>query len=76
MGDYNEVQNDLERIGSQFHQNSTRIFNDFIEQANLTDIPLGGPHFTWSDKWGSKFSKLDRFFILDGFLDSFLTFRV
>ncbi|CAI9294636.1 unnamed protein product [Lactuca saligna] len=68
MGDFNEVRDESECMGSQFHPASTRIFNQFIEDANLFDIALGGPRFTRSDKWGSKFSKLDRFLVSKGLL--------
>lgn len=37
----------------------------------MVDIHLGGPRFTWSDKCGSKFSKLDRFLVTVGILDYF-----
>lgn len=72
MGNFNEVREKSERMGSQFHQDTTRNFNHFIDEAKLTDIPLGGPHFTWTYKWGSKFSKLDRFLVMDDYLDSVL----
>ncbi|XP_023754373.1 uncharacterized protein LOC111902794 [Lactuca sativa] len=63
MGDFNEVRDESKRMGSQFHPASARVFNQFIEDANLFDITLGGPRFTWNNKWGSKFSKLDRFLV-------------
>lgn len=71
MGDFNVVWDESERMGSQFNHLTARRFNDVIEQADLTNIPLGGPRFTWNYKWGSKFSKLDRFLVSDGLLDSF-----
>ncbi|KAL7597062.1 uncharacterized protein LOC111904184 [Lactuca sativa] len=71
MGDFNEVRDDSEILGSNFNMSFVRVFNDFIDSLDLVDIPLGGPHFTWSDKWSSKFSKLDRFLVMEGFLVSF-----
>ncbi|XP_023769286.1 uncharacterized protein LOC111917882 [Lactuca sativa] len=71
MGDFNEVRDESERMGSKFYMFSARVFNDFINSLNLVDVPLGGPRFTWSDKWGSKFSKLDRFLVTEGFLEFF-----
>ncbi|KAL7616301.1 hypothetical protein Lser_V15G00712 [Lactuca serriola] len=71
MDDFNEVRDDSERMGSKFYSSSARVFNEFINSIDLVDVPLGGPRFTWSDKWGSKFSKLDRFLVTEGFLDSF-----
>lgn len=72
ISDFNEVWDDSKRMGSQFHNNSARNFNNFIEQAKLIDIPLGGSRYTWSDKRGSTFSKLNHFLDSDGFQDSFL----
>lgn len=46
MSDFNEVQDESERFGSQFNQASMRVFNDFIGHLDLVDIPLGGPRFT------------------------------
>ncbi|XP_023771251.1 uncharacterized protein LOC111919929 [Lactuca sativa] len=71
MGDFNEVRDDSERFGSNFNSSSARAFNDFINSLDLVDIPLGGPRFTWNDKWGSKFSKLDIFLVTEGFMDTF-----
>lgn len=66
MGDFNEVRYEYERFGSQFLHIPARIFNQFIEQNDLVGIPMGGPRYTWSNKWGSKFCKLDRFLVSDG----------
>nr|GEW84339.1 RNA-directed DNA polymerase, eukaryota, reverse transcriptase zinc-binding domain protein [Tanacetum cinerariifolium] len=41
------------------------IFNDFVQEFGLIDLPMGGRSFTWMNKVGSKMSKLDRFLILD-----------
>ena len=71
MGDFNEVREESERLGSVFCPRSARVFNSFIEQIGLQEVSLGGPRFTWCDKWGSKFSKVDRFFVTDGFCASF-----
>ncbi|KAL4563118.1 hypothetical protein LXL04_027151 [Taraxacum kok-saghyz] len=71
MGDFNEVRDENERLGSQFLPGPTRVFNQFIEEAGLVDVSLGGPRFTWCDRWASKFSKLDRFLVTGGFADSF-----
>lgn len=71
MGDFNVVRDESKRMGSQLHSQLTSIFNHFIDHAILIDIPTGGPRFTWSDNLGSKFSKLDKFLVTNGFLDSF-----
>ncbi|KAL7607317.1 hypothetical protein Lser_V15G19901 [Lactuca serriola] len=65
MGDFNEVRNESDRFGSQFNHIHVRTFNQFIEHNDLVDIPMGEPRYTWSDRWGSKFSKLDRFLVYE-----------
>lgn len=42
-----------------------------LEHADLVDIPLGRLCFSWSDRWGSKFCKLDRFLITEGLFHNF-----
>ena len=42
MGDFNEIGDDFERLGSNFNMSFARIFNDFIDSLDLVDIPLGG----------------------------------
>lgn len=46
-------------------------FNNFINSLDLVNVPLGGPRFSWSDKWGFKFSKIDRFLVTEGLLEFF-----
>ncbi|GKF13137.1 RNA-directed DNA polymerase, eukaryota, reverse transcriptase zinc-binding domain protein, partial [Tanacetum coccineum] len=71
MGDFNEVRVAGERFGSVFNDRQAKIFNEFILDASLIDIPLGGYNFTWSDKWGMKMSKLDRFLVSESFYEFF-----
>lgn len=42
MDYYNEVKDQSEWLGSTFIQSSVEVFINFISQANLVDIPLGG----------------------------------
>ncbi|PWA99053.1 RNA-directed DNA polymerase, eukaryota, Reverse transcriptase zinc-binding domain protein [Artemisia annua] len=60
-----------ERFGSTFNERQADIFNAFISNSSLIDVPLGGYKFTWTDKWGSKMSKLDRFLVSESFYDAF-----
>lgn len=46
MGYFNEVRDETERLGTVFNPNLARRFNNFIEQAGLLDVVLGGPRFT------------------------------
>ncbi|GJV95117.1 putative RNA-directed DNA polymerase, eukaryota, reverse transcriptase zinc-binding domain protein [Tanacetum coccineum] len=71
MGDFNEVRDASERHGSSFNDRQVKFFNDFIQDASLIDVTLGGYNYTWTDKWGSKMSKLDRFLVSDNFFDHF-----
>nr|GEU82136.1 RNA-directed DNA polymerase, eukaryota [Tanacetum cinerariifolium] len=71
MGDFTEVQYGYERFGSIFQAAHAMIFNTFIEESQLFDIPLRGYSFTWSDTHACKMSKLDRFLKSEGVLDTF-----
>ncbi|GJU55544.1 RNA-directed DNA polymerase, eukaryota [Tanacetum coccineum] len=71
MGDFNEVRIASERFGSVFNARQADYFNLFISNLNLIDVPLGGYRFTWTDKWASKMSKLDRYLISECTLESF-----
>ncbi|GJY87422.1 RNA-directed DNA polymerase, eukaryota, partial [Tanacetum coccineum] len=71
MGDFNEVRNATERFGSVFIERQADIFNLFIKNLNLLDVPLGGFKFTWTNKWATKMSKLDRFLVSECFHDAY-----
>nr|GEZ47408.1 RNA-directed DNA polymerase, eukaryota, reverse transcriptase zinc-binding domain protein [Tanacetum cinerariifolium] len=71
MGDFNEVRTASERYGSTFNERNSGFFNSFISNSSVFDILLGGFNFTWTNKWGSKMSKLGRFLVSDNFLDVF-----
>ncbi|GJQ98506.1 putative RNA-directed DNA polymerase, eukaryota, reverse transcriptase zinc-binding domain protein [Tanacetum coccineum] len=64
------VRSESERFGSTFSCGDATIFNLFIHDTGLIDLPMGARHFTWVNKVGSKMSKLDRFLILDNVLHS------
>nr|GEY15367.1 RNA-directed DNA polymerase, eukaryota, reverse transcriptase zinc-binding domain protein [Tanacetum cinerariifolium] len=68
MGDFNEVRDSSERFGSVFNKHGAKLFNDFIANAGLTEVPLGGCIFTWCHKTASKMSKLNRFLVSDSLL--------
>ncbi|GJZ93861.1 RNA-directed DNA polymerase, eukaryota [Tanacetum coccineum] len=70
MGDFNEVRTQDERHGSIFNAHGADAFNLFISSAGLEEVPLDGCKFTWCHKSGSKMSKLDRFLIYEGLLNS------
>nr|GEX60653.1 nucleotide-binding alpha-beta plait domain-containing protein [Tanacetum cinerariifolium] len=68
MGDFNEVRDSSERFGSVFNKHGVKLFNDFIDKAGLTKVPLAGCIFTWCHKTASKISKFDRFLVSDSLL--------
>nr|GFB41168.1 RNA-directed DNA polymerase, eukaryota [Tanacetum cinerariifolium] len=70
MGDFNEVHTQDERFGSIFNTHGAAIFNDFIASSGLIEVPMGGHSFTWVHKFATKISKLDRFPISEGLLQS------
>ncbi|GJT08499.1 RNA-directed DNA polymerase, eukaryota, reverse transcriptase zinc-binding domain protein [Tanacetum coccineum] len=72
FGDLNEVR-EMRReevMALLFLVGDATIFNSFIHDTGLIDLPMGGRHFTWVNKFGSKMRKLDRFLISDDVLYS------
>ncbi|KAE8721931.1 pentatricopeptide repeat-containing protein [Hibiscus syriacus] len=47
-GDFNAYLNEEEKLGRGHNRNSLEIFNHFIQQTGLIDLPLVGGNFTWS----------------------------
>ncbi|GKA31130.1 ankyrin repeat-containing protein ITN1-like protein, partial [Tanacetum coccineum] len=70
FGDLNEVRHENERFGTMFSSNDVLIFNSFIDNVCLIDLPLGGKIYTWMNTLGTKLSKLDRFLVSDGVLNA------
>ncbi|XP_071694765.1 uncharacterized protein [Rutidosis leptorrhynchoides] len=64
-GDFNEVREESKRFNCEFIERRAEWFNDFINQANLIEVPMGGKIFTQICDNGIKFSKLDRFLVSD-----------
>ncbi|GKB24004.1 RNA-directed DNA polymerase, eukaryota, reverse transcriptase zinc-binding domain protein, partial [Tanacetum coccineum] len=50
FGDFNMVRYASERLGTVFNHASANVFNQFIRDAQLWDIPLGGHLFTRINK--------------------------
>ncbi|GJT23825.1 RNA-directed DNA polymerase, eukaryota, partial [Tanacetum coccineum] len=70
MGDFNEVRDKSERYGSVFYKKGVEVFNNFINNAGLVELPLGGCSYTWYHKSAKKMSKLDRFLIFENMLSA------
>nr|KAJ0217194.1 hypothetical protein LSAT_V11C300153710 [Lactuca sativa] len=71
FGDFNVVRHSDERINSQFCHFIARDFNQFIHEAALHDVKMGGHRFTYFCRHELKLSKLDRFLVCSNFLDIF-----
>ncbi|GKE05160.1 RNA-directed DNA polymerase, eukaryota, partial [Tanacetum coccineum] len=70
MGDFNKVRAKEERHGSMFNILGADAFNSFISTAGLEEVQLGGCKFTCCHKSAAKMSKLDRFLISEGLMNS------
>nr|GEX19472.1 RNA-directed DNA polymerase, eukaryota [Tanacetum cinerariifolium] len=69
MGDFNEVRCKYDRFGSHFNVQGANVFNSFIINAGLEEVPIGGSAFTWCHKSMTKMSKLDRFLVSNNLLN-------
>nr|GFC44835.1 RNA-directed DNA polymerase, eukaryota, reverse transcriptase zinc-binding domain protein [Tanacetum cinerariifolium] len=50
--------------------------DNFIIVKGLIDLPIGGRHFMWMNKAGTKLSKLDHFLISEGVMEDILDIKV
>ncbi|KAM0071560.1 putative RNA-directed DNA polymerase [Helianthus debilis subsp. tardiflorus] len=69
-GDFNDVRSPDERKNSEFVAANAEAFNDFILSAALHEFDMGGAKFTYISDRGDKLSKLDRFLVCIGFVES------
>ena len=66
LGDFNNVRNPSERLGSCHRgegDNSIKEFNEWMEELEVEDAPWMGRKFTWYKPNGSAKSKIDRFLV-------------
>ncbi|XP_071704398.1 uncharacterized protein [Rutidosis leptorrhynchoides] len=63
FGDFNEVRFSSERKNTDFCERRAKLFNDFIKDNSLLDLPLGGRTYTRITDNGRKFCKLDRYLV-------------
>ncbi|XP_058763485.1 uncharacterized protein LOC131636918 [Vicia villosa] len=70
-GDFNAISPLGERIGVPNSGNCREInfFNEFIEEMDLVDLPAIGGMFTWFKSNGKAMSRLDRFLLLESFIE-------
>jgi hypothetical protein len=71
-GDFNAVMLASERIGSSAggRQGERILFNRFVEDMELIDVPVLGKKFSWFSTDGKSMSRIDRFLLSDGFITS------
>nr|KYP36717.1 hypothetical protein KK1_042146 [Cajanus cajan] len=65
-GDSNSVRSLKERVGLVYGMYATtdiEVYNNFIEQLELVDVPLGGRKFTWFRPNGTVNSRIDRILV-------------
>ncbi|XP_071739376.1 uncharacterized protein [Rutidosis leptorrhynchoides] len=63
LGDFNKVRFASERKNTVFVENRAAMFNKFIKDNELLEVPLGGRLYTRISDNGRKFSKLDSILI-------------
>jgi exonuclease III len=71
-GDFNAVLMASERFGSSAvgRQGERVLFNQFIDEMELIDIPVLGKKLSWFSGDGKSMSRIDRFLLSDGFIAS------
>lgn len=71
-GDFNSTREGSKRMGRNLDSKimESNEFNEFIVMVDLVDVPLIGSRFTWSNKEGSIKSRLDKFMLSEGLIDS------
>jgi exonuclease III len=69
-GDFNAVLLSSERKGSggDSRQGERILFNHFVEDMELIDVPVMGKKFSWFSADGKSMSRIDRFLLSDGFI--------
>lgn len=72
LGDFNSIRCPGERKGVEGFDRSVEMnmFDDFISEAGLLDLPLIGRKFTWYKADGLAMSRLDRFLISEEWLNT------
>lgn len=71
-GDFNEVRKPEERNGCLRKDSGMTIFNKFIEDLELIDLPMLGRKFTWSNSQAvERMSRIDRVLVHHEWLEKF-----
>ncbi|XP_028055237.1 uncharacterized protein LOC114259414 [Camellia sinensis] len=71
-GDFNEIRYMGERKGCSSRDRGMKDFNEFVENMELTDLPLLGRQYTWCNALdGYRWSRIDRFLLDVKWLEKF-----
>ncbi|GAU10126.1 hypothetical protein TSUD_423110, partial [Trifolium subterraneum] len=72
-GDFIAVLHSSERKGvsTDTRQSERFLFNCFVEEMELIDVPVLGKKFTWFSADGNSMSRIDRFLLSDGFVTKY-----
>lgn len=71
-GDFNVVLSPDERKGGEGNVVAMNEFRNFVEEAQLADLPVAGGKFTWTNKRAEAISsRLDRFLVAGAVLENF-----
>ncbi|XP_028126752.1 uncharacterized protein LOC114323369 [Camellia sinensis] len=63
-GDFNKIRLLSERKGCSRRERGMKEFNEFVEQLELSDLPMLGRKFTWCNALeGDRWSRIDRFLL-------------
>jgi hypothetical protein len=71
--DFNAVLHRSERKGSSVDNRirERTLFNRFVEEMEVVDVPVLGKKFSWFSADGKAMSRIDRFLLSDGFISTF-----
>jgi hypothetical protein len=72
-GDFNAILHSSERKGASVdsRQGERMMFNRFVEEMEMIDVPVLGKKVSWVSADGKSMSRLDRFILSDGFITKF-----
>jgi hypothetical protein len=71
-GDFNAVLHNSERKGrsANSREGERTLFNRFVEEMEVIDVPVLGKKFSWYSADGKSMSRIDRFLLSEGFITS------
>jgi exonuclease III len=71
-GDFNAVLHTSERKGRSANNRGGErtLFNRFVEELEVIDVPVLGKKFSWYSADGKSMSRIDRFLLSEGFITS------